>query len=75
MKAYKGFDKDMKCLDMQYEEGKTYTAEGEIRVCGNGLHACKNPLDVLRYYSIAKGSKYHVVECEGDISRKENEDE
>ena len=66
--AYKGFDKDMKCRGMQYEEGKTYTAEGEIKVCNNGLHACENPLDVLRYYSIAEGSKYHVVECDGDIS-------
>lgn len=66
--AYKGFDKGMKCRGMQYEEGKTYTAKGKIKVCENGFHACENPLDILNYYSIAEGSKYHVVECDGDIS-------
>ena len=69
--AYKGFDKDVKCRGMQYEEGKTYTAEGEIKLCVNGFHACENPLDVLHYYPIAKGSKYHIVECDGDILNKE----
>ena len=72
--AYKGFDKDMTCIDMQYEEGKTYTAEGDIKVCANGFHACENPLDVLHYYPITKGSKYHVVECDGDISNEEEGD-
>ena len=70
MKAYKGFDKDMKCRGFQFEEGKTYTAEGEIKVCENGFHACENPLDVLHYYSIANGSKYHMVECDGDMSKE-----
>ena len=72
--AYKGFDKDMTCRDMQYEEGKTYTAEGDIKVCANGFHACENPLDVLYYYPITKGSKYHVVECDGDMSYEETGD-
>ena len=58
----------MKCREMQYEEGKTYTTEGDIKVCENGFHACENPLDVLRYYPIVKGSKYHIVECDGDMS-------
>lgn len=68
--AYKGFNKGMTCRDMQYEEGKTYMAEGVIKVCENGLHACENPLDVLHYYSIAEDSKYHIVECDGDMSNE-----
>lgn len=37
MKGYKGFDKDWKCRDKQYEVGKTYE-EAEARLCNKGLH-------------------------------------
>ena len=67
MKAYKGFDKNMKCNDFQYEEGKTYEHDGEVKVCQSGFHACTNPLDVLVYYPAYDDSIYREVECEGDI--------
>lgn len=30
IKSYKGFNKDMKCLDFQYEVGKEYELDGDI---------------------------------------------
>lgn len=50
MKAYKGFDKDLKCRDFQYEIGKEYEENG-ASLCNKGFHACEYPLDCFRYYS------------------------
>lgn len=51
--AYKGMDRKMQCRGMQYEVGKEFSVDGEIKCCGNGLHACERPLDVLGYYAPA----------------------
>ena len=67
MKAFKGMDKNMRCRDFQFEQGKTYETDGPIKVCDNGFHACKRPLDVFAYYPPAS-SRYFEVEQGGEIS-------
>ena len=64
MKAYKGFNKDMTCRGFQYEEGKTYEHEGEVKLCESGFHACEDPLDIFEYYDPAN-SEFHEVELDG----------
>ena len=64
MKAYKGFNADMTCRGFQFEEGKTYEHEGEVKLCESGFHACEDPLDVFGYYA-PSGSEFHEVELEG----------
>ena len=64
MKAYKGFNADMTCRGFQFEEGKTYEHEGEVKLCESGLHACEDPLDIFGYYA-PSGSEFHEVELEG----------
>ena len=68
MKAYKGFNQDMTCLDFQYEEGKTYEMKGDVKCCEKGFHACEYPLDCFSYYAPSQ-SVYHEVEQDGELSR------
>ena len=54
MKGYKAFLPNMMTQhgdDTVYEVGKTYTVEGEIKICENGYHFCKKCVDVYDYYS------------------------
>lgn len=62
MKAYKGFDKDLKCRGFQYEIGKEYE-EKTASLCNNGFHACEYPLDCFSYYAPAD-SRF----CEVDLA-------
>ena len=70
IKSYKGFDKDMKCRDFQYEVGKEYNMDGEIKCCNRGFHACKSPLEVWDYYDMLN-SRFAEVEQSGKIDEEE----
>ena len=71
--AYKGFNKDLKCKGFQYEVGKSYEQEGEIKCCNNGFHACEFPLDVFRYYAPGGNSRYCKVTQSGATDKEEGD--
>ena len=70
IKSYKGFDKNMQCRGFQYEVGKEYEMDGEIKCCNRGFHACKSPLEVLDYYDMLS-SRFAEVEQSGKIDDEE----
>ena len=74
MKGYKGFDKDLKCRDLQYEVGKEAAVDGDIELCKRGIHFCENPHDVFNYYAPGKNNRFAVVEAE-DVSDESNGDD
>ena len=71
MKMYKGFDKNLKCRDFQYEIGKTYT-EDKAELCEVGFHACEHPLDCLNYYAPGE-SRYCDVDLD-DVTDERKDD-
>ena len=75
MKGYKAFLPNMTTQhgdDAVYEVGKTYTVEGEIKICENGYHFCKKCIDVYDYYSkpcrICEVSVTGAVQTQGNKS-------
>ena len=75
MKGYKAFLPDMTTKhgdNTVYEVGKTYTVEGEIKICENGYHFCKKCVDVYDYYSkscrICEVSVTGAVQTQGNKS-------
>ena len=69
--SYKGFDKNMKCRGFQYEVGKEYEMDGEIKCCKQGFHACKSPMEVWDYYDMLT-SRFAKVEQSGKIDKEDN---
>ena len=70
MKCYKGFGKDLKCRDFQYEIGKEYEEE-RAEICDTGFHACENPLNVFGYYAPAD-SRYCEVELDANDQKSDD---
>ncbi|ELS3367397.1 hypothetical protein R5D93_001285 [Salmonella enterica] len=71
--TFKGFNKDLKCRDFQFEIGKTFHHEGKVEACGSGFHACECPFDVFSYYSPAD-SRFAETISFGITDREEDGD-
>ena len=71
IKSYKAFDKNMQCRGFQYEVGKEYEIDGEIKCCDRGFHACKSPMEVWDHYDMLS-SRFAEVEQSGKIDEEEN---
>ena len=71
LNCFKGFDKDMKCRDFQYEVGGEYTEES-ADICNKGFHACESPLEVFSYYAPGSGARYCEVELDANEQKSDD---
>ena len=67
MKGYKGMDANMQCRGMQFEVGKTYHVDGDIKVCENGLHFCEQLIKVFDFYERNDSNRFFEIEASGTI--------
>ena len=76
IKGFKGFDKDLRCRDFQYEVGKEYSTDKAV-ACETGFHYCENPMDVLGYYAPCDDTgtlnRFCEVEGSGDFDKSESD--
>ena len=72
MKGYKAFDKNLICRGFQYEIGKTYEMDGEIKCCERGFHFCTSLVDCYRYYAMTDATRICKVEAIGDITTNDD---
>ena len=62
MKGYKAFGEGMVFRGKQYAENTVFE-EPEAEVCKAGMHFCKQPIDVLRFYTAAEAKEFAEVEA------------
>ena len=68
-RAYKVFNADWTCLNMQYKVGETYTMAEKPRICDKGFHYCPKLIDCFYYYNFDTRNKVAEVEILGDIDK------
>ena len=54
IKGYKVFNSDFSCRNFQFEVGKSYKIEGDLKICSNGFHFCEKASDCFNYYRKCK---------------------
>lgn len=68
MRGYKALNKSMRAIHgnrMQYEVNKLYSINGNVALCENGFHFCKD-LEYISYYYDIKDSRIFEVEAYGE---------
>lgn len=70
IKGYKVFNPDWTCRGFQYEVGKTFKHNGNIKMCGAGFHFCQKISDCFNYYKFNSNNKVAEVEAVGLIETR-----
>ena len=72
MKGYKGFKRGLMCRGKQYAEDTVFEEESAV-ICETGMHFCKLPHQVFRYYEPGCGNEFAEVETLDEVHTDDNE--
>lgn len=79
VKGYKVFNSDWSCIPngninykKQYFCPGIFTIEGELKLCKNGMHFCKNLVDCFDYYELDENNKIAEVIGYGEVVTIDN---
>ena len=61
----KAFDQNLTCRGFQFEVGKTYEIEGDLKMCEHGFHYCHNLNDTIVFY--IANSRYCEIKPLGEF--------
>jgi hypothetical protein len=64
--GFKAFDKNLQCRGFQFEVGKTYKYESEIRLCASGFHFHEQMQNLFDFYP-KDSSRFCVVKACGRV--------
>ena len=67
MKGYKVFNPDWTCMGKQYSCPGIFKQTGELKLCKNGIHFCKDLSDCFNYYDFSSDNKVAEIEAIGEI--------
>ena len=65
-KGYKAFNKGLVCRGHKFKVGETYEIKGDLSLCSNGFHFCKDLVLTLEYYPDFDNNDYCEVEALGE---------
>src|SRR5271157_349063 len=70
---YKVFeDKHLTCQGMRFKFGETYKIKGNLMICKNGFHACKELIDCFQYKEFLLSMRVCIVKLSGKIVTAHN---
>lgn len=67
VKGFKVFNHNWTCRDKQYTCPGKFEEEGELEVCGHGMHFCQIAADCFNYYDFDPDNKVAEVIAYGDV--------
>ena len=65
--GFKGFDSKLKCKEFQYEIGKNYIHDKEVRLCGEGFHFASTLTEAFNWYQYNGLSRFCQVLAQDKI--------